>query len=123
MGRASRRCRLGSHFGGCIAGIFAVVFGAIKSSTPYTESLVAVRENPIVQQELGLPIEPGFMVTGNLNISGKTGHADLSYTVSGSKGSGTVYLVADRMAGEWEFTTLQLTLDKDGERIDLLAEE
>jgi hypothetical protein len=110
-------------FGGCITGIVAVVFGAIKSSTPYTESLVAVRANQAVQQELGLPIEPGFLVTGNLNTSATSGHADLSYAVSGSNGSGTVYLVADKAAGEWSFVTLQLTLDKSGKQIDLLAEE
>jgi hypothetical protein len=110
-------------FGGCIAGVFALVFGAIKSSTPYTDSWISVRAHPTVQQKLGQPIEPGFLVTGNINVSGRAGHADLSYAVSGSNGSGTVYLVADKTAGEWEFTTLHLTLDKNGERIDLLAEE
>jgi hypothetical protein len=109
--------------GGFVAGIFALVFGVIKSSTPYTESLAAVRANHRVQQELGLPVEPGYLVTGNLNTSGATGHADLSYEVSGPNGSGTVDLAADKAAGEWEFTTLRLTLKKNGEWIDLLAEE
>ena len=110
-------------FGGFLAGIFALVFGAIKSSTPYTESLATVRANHTVQQELGLPVEPGYVVTGKLTTSGASGHADLSYVVSGPNGSGTVDLVADKATGEWEFTSLQLTLKKNGERIDLLAEE
>ena len=76
-----------------------------------------------MQQELGLPIEPDYFVTGNINTSGASGHANLSYLVSGPNGSGTVDVVADKAAGEWEFTTLRLTLKKNGERIDLLAEE
>ncbi len=99
------------------------MFGVIKSSTPYTESLATVRANHTVQQELGLPIEPDYFVTGNINTSGASGHANLSYLVSGPNGSGTVDVVADKAAGEWEFTTLRLTLKKNGERIDLLAEE
>ena len=35
----------------------------------------------------------------------------------------TVYAIADKAAGEWAFTTLELRLDKNGERIDLLSKE
>ena len=109
--------------GGFIIAVFTLVLGVIKSSTPYTESLAEVQANHTVQQELGLPIEPGYFVTGKISTSGAAGHADITYAVSGPNGSGTVYAIADKAAGEWAFSTLELRLDKNGERIDLLSKE
>ena len=109
--------------GGFVTLIFTLVFGVIKSSAPYTESLATVRANSQVQQQLGDAIEPGFFVTGNIESSGASGHADISYSVSGSKGSGTVYAVADKAEDAWTFTKLALKLDETGERIDLLSQQ
>ena len=106
--------------GGFVALILAVVFGAIKSSAPYTESLAAVKQHPEAQQLLGDPIEPGFFVTGSINVSGSSGDADIAYSVSGPEGSGTVYVVAEKTAGEWDFKTLTLESAETGDRIDLL---
>jgi len=108
--------------GGFVTLILMLVFGLIKSSAPYTESLAAVRANAEVQRELGLPLEPSFFVGGSVNTSGNSGDADISYSVSGPKGTGTVYAVAGKEAGEWKFSTLVLELKETGERINLLPE-
>jgi hypothetical protein len=109
--------------GGLVALIVAAVFGAIKSSVPYTESLATVKQDAQVQQLLGDPIEPGFFVTGSINVSGDSGDADIAYSVSGPKGSGTVYVVAEKTAGEWDFKTLALESAETGDRIDLLPQD
>ncbi len=109
--------------GGCVAVILTAAFGTIKSSTPYQDSLAAVRNSPQAQAALGVPIEPGFLVTGEIEATGASGHADIGYSVSGPQGSGTVYAVADKSAGEWTFSTLVLELKETGERLDLLAQE
>jgi hypothetical protein len=106
--------------GGFVVLILAIVFGAIKSSAPYTESLAAVKQHPQVRELLGDPIEPEFFVSGNINVSGSSGDADISYSVSGPKGSGTVYVVAEKAAGEWDFKTMALESAETGDRIDLL---
>lgn len=107
--------------GGFFALIFSLVFGMMKSSDVYVQSLAAARSDAQLQAELGTPIEPGFLVTGNINISGSSGHADISYNVSGPKGSGTIYAVADKAAGQWTFQTLAAQLDAPRRRIDLLS--
>jgi hypothetical protein len=109
--------------GGFVALLLAVVFGAIKSSGPYTESLAAVNQHPKAQQMLGDPIEAGFFVAGSVNVSGSSGNADISYSVSGPKGEATVYVVAEKTAGEWDFKTLVLESKESGDRLDLLSED
>ena len=87
--------------GGFIALILTVVFGAIKSSDPYQQSLARVTADRRVVTALGTPVEPALIVLGNININGSSGNADISYGVSGPKGFGTVYVVATKAAGVW----------------------
>jgi hypothetical protein len=107
---------------GC-AGVFtlfaSMIFGVLKSSEPYTESLAIVQADPHVRDALGSPIEAGFLVSGNINWNGSAGHADLAYSVSGPSGDADVYVVADRATGQWSITRLIVDVDSTGERIAL----
>ena len=109
--------------GGFASLIVLLVFSVIKSTAPYTESLAAVKASPQAQQELGAPIEPGFWIAGNVETSGASGHADISYAVSGPSGAGKVFAQANKSTGEWMFTKLVLEIHNTGERIDLLAHQ
>lgn len=106
--------------GGFFTVLITVVFGMMKSSTPYTESLAAVKANIQIQQALSVPIEASYFVTGNVEASGQSGNADLQYTVSGPKGAGIVYVVATKAAGKWTFGTFVVEVESTGERINLL---
>jgi Cytochrome oxidase complex assembly protein 1 len=105
-----------------VSGIaLGTVFGAIKSSDVYQQAIQELEANPAAVQALGLPVKPGLLVTGSVQVNGSTGTADLSIPISGPNGSGTLYLVARKSAGVWEFTTLQLAVKGSAERIDLLT--
>ena len=54
--------------GGFLTFVMTLAFGVMKSSVPYTQSLEAVKAHPQAQRELGDPIEPGFIVTGSVNL-------------------------------------------------------
>jgi len=108
--------------GGFFTLLMAVVFGAIKSSDAYTQSLAAVRANPAVVAAIGEPIEPGFLVTGNIQIVNDAGSANIAYTVSGPEGRGDVTVAATRSMGKWRFTVLHIDLAEDHRRINLLAD-
>jgi photosystem II stability/assembly factor-like uncharacterized protein len=73
-----------------------------------------------VAQRLGEPVKRGWFVTGNVEGGGSTGHADLAIALSGPKGKGKLYVVATEHAGQWTFETLQLKLEGEDKRIDLL---
>ena len=50
---------------------------SLRASWPYAQALKLAQHNPAVIQELGEPIEAGFLVVGAVNDAGFTGNADL----------------------------------------------
>ncbi len=104
-----------------VGGIVAVVGGAVRMSDPYRIGVERAEESVEVADALGEPIEVGWLVGGNINVNGPSGSADLSIPLNGPKGSATLYVVAEKTAGEWTFSRLEIELEFDGRRIDLLG--
>ena len=102
------------------AGLLFLVFGLIKSSDAYQISLREIRRSPAVVERLGEPVQEGWYVTGNVNVSNDSGTADVAYPVSGPKGSGTVHVEAFKKRGEWTITYLALEMEGDGKRLELV---
>ena len=102
-----------------VGGILLVVMTAIKSSDAYKNSFQRATNNPQIIRALGTPISAGLFITGNINVSGSAGNATLSYPLSGPKGAGTLSLVAAKSEGVWEYSKLNVRVDKTGEVIDL----
>ena len=102
------------------AGIY-FVFGAIKSSDVYQQALAKTRSNPAVVRELGEPIEAGWRISGSINVSNDSGNADVRIPVSGPKKSGAVYATAIKKQGKWDFSTLEVEIEGDTKRINLLT--
>lgn len=104
-----------------VGGVITVVMTSFRASDVYKQALAQARANPEVQRALGLPIEPGIMVSGNISVSGPSGNATLEIPLSGPKGKGRLYLEAKKAAGKWEFQQLLVAVE-GGARIDLLPE-
>ena len=96
-----------------------VVFGALKQSDAYKLAVARAKADSRVVAALGSPIEEGWYLSGNTNVNGASGDADLSIPISGPKGKGTIYAVATKSAGEWTYSKLQVKIDSTGETIDL----
>jgi hypothetical protein len=108
---------------GGIGGILAIVEGSIKHSGAYTQALAEAQANPQVTSLIGQPVTPGMFVSGNINVNGDSGDANISIPVSGPKGKGTVYAEAKKIAGQWQFQTLLFGVDGQTDRIDLLQSQ
>jgi hypothetical protein len=104
---------------GIVILLVSLVFGALKSSDPYTRALARAKANDEVRMLLGEPIQTGYFVSGNINVDGSSGNADFSIPLSGPKGSATLYVTAKKAAGRWEFTTLEVAPKGSEARIDL----
>jgi hypothetical protein len=102
--------------------MMSMVFGVIKSSDAYKMALAKAKADPRVMTALGSPIDDGFFVWGNTNVSGTSGQADLTIPISGPKGKGTVYFVASKFAGEWTFSKLMVEIADTKQRIDLVED-
>jgi cytochrome oxidase complex assembly protein 1 len=110
---------LAAGFGFFITTMF---FGAMKSSDAYKMALARAKADPRVTNALGSPIEDGFFASGTTNVSGTSGHADMTVPISGSKGKGTLYFVASKFAGQWTFSKLMVEMANTGQRIDLIED-
>jgi Cytochrome oxidase complex assembly protein 1 len=107
---------------GFVTLIVGGVFGGIKSSDAYKEAVAKAKSNEAVQAALGLPIEEGFFVTGNIHVNGPNGKANLAIPISGPKGSATITAIADKQAGRWTYSTLEVAVH-GGNRVNLLEKK
>ena len=107
-------------FAGFIVLIIYFVFGMMKSSDAYNIAIAKVRAHPPVQESIGTPIEEGMFITGSIDVSGNSGQASLSIPISGPYGEGTVFVEAEKSAGQWTFSTLVVEIKETKQRIDLL---
>lgn len=105
---------------GGVALLLYLVFSLMKSSDAYKTAMAAAQANPAVEAAIGKPIKAGWFVSGNINTSGPSGHAELSIPLSGPKGKGTLYVVENKSLGRWEVAQLVLEVEADGRRLDLL---
>jgi cytochrome oxidase complex assembly protein 1 len=103
-----------------VGSILLIVFSAVKSTDVYKDALARAKAHPAVIEALGSPITQGFLLSGNTNVNGASGDANLSIPISGPKGKGTIYVAATKSLGRWNYSGLVLEIAKTHQRIDLL---
>jgi len=103
-----------------VGSILLIVFSAMKFTDVYKDTLARAKAHPAVIEALGSPITEGFLLSGNTNVNGASGDANLSISISGPKGKGTIYVAATKSLGRWNYSGLVLEMAKTHERIDLL---
>jgi len=108
-------------FGLFIAGIFFGVTSMMKDSDVYKETLTEVQHNKIVIEKLGSHIEANGMTSGNISLSNDTGNCDLQIPIKGSKGNGTIFIVAEKR-GSWKYSVKSVYVESTKEEIDLLKQ-
>jgi len=99
----------------------ALILGFIwlfPKAEAYVMALDRLTTSRAAISELGTPIQPGFP-WGRISTSGDSGHAELSFSATGPKGHGTVYVDATKNGDAWRLTRLDLVLADSGRRIDL----
>jgi hypothetical protein len=100
--------------------IVLIVFSAMKSSNVYKEALARANAHPGVIEALGSPIKDGFLISGNTNVNGASGESNLAIPISGPKWKGTIYVSANKVLGQWNYSGLVVEVGQTHQRIDLL---
>jgi Cytochrome oxidase complex assembly protein 1 len=103
-----------------VVSIALIVFSAMKSTDVYKGALARAQAHPSVIEALGSPIKEGFLVSGNTNVNGASGEANVSIPISGPNGKGTIYVTASKSLGQWNYSGLIVEITKTHQRIDLL---
>jgi len=100
--------------------IFGIVMASFTSSDAYLMTVDYLRAEPRLERPLGLPVQPsGWWTTGNIELHGNEGQAELGFDVAGPKGTGTVFAALDKSAGLWTIRQLSV-LTENGEQILLV---
>lgn len=100
--------------------LFLGLTSVIKESSPYQEALSNTRENELVIDRLGEPIVTDGMISGQINYSGDSGHADLEIPIKGPKGKATIHVIGFKEKDQWNYQTLKVYFDSPNEEVDLL---
>ena len=103
-----------------VVSIALIAFSAMKSTDVYKDALARAQGNLSVIEALGSPIKEGFLVSGNTNVNGAAGEANLSIPISGPKGKGTIYVSANKSLGRWNYSGLIVEIAETHQRINLL---
>ena len=103
-----------------VGSILVIVFSAMKSTAVYKEALARANADPAVIEALGSPIKDGFLVSGNTNVNGASGESNLAIPISGPKSKGTIYVSANKLLGQWNYSGLVVEVRQTHQRIDLL---
>jgi len=103
---------------GFIAGIFFLVMSLLKGSEAYVMGVGKLQTNREAVAILGPPVITGFP-SGSIRISGPSGNADLSFSATGSKARGMVYLNAIKDFGKWKILRIELKIYGQDRRINL----
>lgn len=101
-----------------IVGFFFLFSASIKSTDAFILAVAKLDANQEASRILGKPISTGFP-TGNIEVSGPKGKANLSFSVAGPNGKGTVHMEATKDLGLWQINRMVLEQDETGRRIDL----
>jgi hypothetical protein len=105
-----------------VGAVFSLVEYSFQHSDAYVYAVSRAKANPMVAGKIGQPIKTGWLATGSVNVSGPSGNADIAIPITGPSGKGTIYVVAKKSAGTWQFETLQVEIFGEPQRIDLLPE-
>lgn len=102
-------------------GTWFTVSKMIESSGAFAEAFAKASQNPEVTAALGPPLTPGFGMSGSVEQKNDTGSADFTVPLKGSKGTGSMHVVARRSAGVWTFQ--KIDVEAGGKTIDVLGAE
>jgi len=111
------------YLGGIVlfGGIFGGVFYGLRHSDAYELGASALQSHADAVAVLGTPIETGYPV-GSIKTSGASGQAILSFSATGPKASGRVFLEAIKQNGVWSLKNLRLKVEGREDAIDLLRQ-
>jgi heme/copper-type cytochrome/quinol oxidase subunit 2 len=101
--------------------LMTVITTSFRNSDVYKQALAQAASNSQVRLQIGEPLKPAWLISGQLNVSGSTGNANLSIPISGPRGKGTIRAIANKTGRVWRFTYLQISVDGHPASIDLLS--
>ncbi len=106
-----------------VFGIGATLFGVSKifdASAPVKYATELAFNHPKVIEKLGDGLEKTGTPLGNFSLSNNDGEVDMSFSIKGSKGKGTLVVKGIKTNGIWTYEDLYVLIKETQEQINLL---
>jgi Cytochrome oxidase complex assembly protein 1 len=91
--------------------IFVAVNAMFRNSSPYQIAIPRATNSSAVAEEIGVPFQAGWLISGSLNYLNQDGNVDMSIPISGAHGRGRIVVSGKKHAGEWTFETFEVDID------------
>ena len=102
--------------------LFALGVGATRNSDVAALAMAKVNASAEVRSKLGTPLEQTWGTnSSNFNINGSESTAQLTFSISGPKGSALVEVSAQKERGAWVLKKLKVIPSDKSKPIDLFA--
>jgi len=101
-----------------VAFILIVVFGSMRSSTPYKDAMARAQNDPRVIEALGSPVKAGYFISGQINTNNNDGDVNITIPLHGPKGGGILEVKGKKSSDTWTYAVMKVTAG--GESIDLM---
>lgn len=102
-----------------VVGVVALVMWSIRQSDVLRIAMDQARKNPAVVEQLGTPINPGWLISGSMHIEEDSGTANFTVPIRGPRDKAKLYLDARKRMGEWTFNSLTVRTEA-GREIQLV---
>jgi hypothetical protein len=102
-----------------VVGVVALVMWTLRQSDVLRMAMEQARKNPAVVQQLGTPINPGWLISGSMHIENDSGTANFTVPIHGPRQEAKLYLDARKRMGEWTFNSLTVKTDS-GQAIEVV---
>ncbi|MCG6157933.1 cytochrome c oxidase assembly factor Coa1 family protein [Rubinisphaera margarita] len=111
--------------GGCVGLIYINLMQTIRQNPLHSKVVEIARENPQVAEELGAPIEGGFITEGVLEADddNMNGTADCTIPIGGPQGTARLLVKATLSEGRWTINSLTASMGTSGQVITLVEED
>jgi hypothetical protein len=107
---------------GFVGSIFTVISYSFHNSYVFQEAIARAERNRQVTDRIGTPLRSAWLPEGRIAVSGATGTAQMAIPITGPRGKATIHLDARKVAGEWQFLTLQVEFE-NSTFVNLLASQ
>ncbi|UXM95635.1 cytochrome c oxidase assembly factor 1 family protein [Bartonella sp. HY329] len=99
--------------------LFFTITGFMRSADAYQVGVAAAQKNAAVIELIGEPMQPASYFTGSVSVSNSNGNADIAISIKGPKGSGTIYVEAEKKFDVWNYSSIKFHPDGSNTLIDL----
>jgi hypothetical protein len=104
-----------------VAVLLTIVTMSLHRSDVYKQAMAKTTEDLQVREQIGEPVQSAWIISGQLQVNGSSGDANLSIPISGPRGKGLIRAVAHKTGGVWRFRYLQVSVEGQPGNIDLLS--